>query len=69
MARFKTDRRLKVYSISDGDYQKQKPTIRLKGNWIGELGFQIGEPILVHCEGGKLTITLANEVMGSSVDI
>ena len=69
MAKFKADRRLKVCSVSNGDYRKQKPTIRLRGDWIGDLGFRIGEPIIVHCEGGKLTITLANEVIDDGVAV
>ena len=33
------------------------PQLRLQGKWLEELGFQIGEPVLVKCEDGKLIIT------------
>jgi antitoxin component of MazEF toxin-antitoxin module len=33
------------------------PTIMLKGNWLKELGFDIGDYISVSCENGKLVIT------------
>lgn len=55
----KTDRRMKVYYSSGSGYYDLIPTIRLSGAWVRELGFQIGTQIMVHCEAGKLTITLA----------
>lgn len=57
---FKERRELKVYEGSDRNY-KPTPTIMLKGQWLKELGFVPGEKMDVHCEGGKLTITLKNE--------
>ena len=33
------------------------PAIILKGNWLKEVGFEIGEYISVSCEDGKLVIT------------
>ncbi|MDD3186353.1 MAG: SymE family type I addiction module toxin [Anaerostipes sp.] len=57
---FKEKRELKVYEMSGRDY-KPTPTIMLKGQWLKELGFVPGEKMDVHCEGGKLTITLKNE--------
>ena len=33
------------------------PTIMLKGLWIKEAGFDIGDYISVTCEDGKITIT------------
>lgn len=57
---FKEKRELKVYEGSDRNY-KPTPTIMLKGHWLKELGFVPGEKMEVHCEGGKLTITLKNE--------
>ena len=33
------------------------PTIMLKGNWLRDLGFDIGDYISISCENGKLVIT------------
>lgn len=43
-------RKLKRYTISG------RPTIMLRGNWLGECGFSEDMPIRVTCEKGKLTI-------------
>lgn len=34
------------------------PMIRIQGLWLEDLGFQIGDPVKVKCEDGKLIITL-----------
>ena len=49
-------RSIKVYSQSGYKYQ-ETPTIMLKGMWLKELGFDIGDYISVTCEDGRLTIT------------
>ena len=36
---------------------KATPTIILKGQWLQEMGFEIGDYISVSCEDGKLIIT------------
>ncbi len=36
---------------------KPTPAIRLSGQWLKEIGFNIGDPVLVKCENGKLIIT------------
>ena len=58
----KEDRRMKVYHLSNYDYSNLIPMIKLSGAWVEDLGFQIGTLINVHCEDGKLTITLAETV-------
>ena len=58
MARFKADRAMKVHSISGKSYLDRKPAIQLSGEWVRDLGFDIGEAINVRCEQGRLTITL-----------
>ena len=58
---FKKVRTMKVYEQS-GYHYKSTPTIMLKGQWLKELGFEYGTQISVTCEGGKLTITRADEV-------
>jgi len=50
-------RELKVSSFSNYGC-KMAPMLRLQGQWLEEFGFQIGEPILVKCEDGKLIISL-----------
>lgn len=53
---FKKNRSMKVYGQSGYRY-KETPAIMLKGQWLKELGFEIGDYILVCCENGKLIIT------------
>lgn len=57
MKRLKEYRNMKVYEISGYRY-KPTPMIVLKGQWLQELGFSIGNPVMVKCEDGKLIITL-----------
>ena len=49
-------RTLKVYGQSGYKYQ-ETPTIQLKGKWLEEYGFGVGENYEVLCENGKLTLT------------
>lgn len=49
-------RNMKVYGMSGYKY-RATPTIMLKGQWLKELGFDIGSYVLVSCENGKLVIT------------
>jgi len=57
---YKKYREMKVYEQGGYKY-KPTPTITLKGQWLGELGFDIDTPIIVKCEGGRLTITVEGE--------
>ena len=52
----KKSRMMKVYGQSGYRY-KATPTIMLKGQWLKDLGFDIGDYISVSCENGKLIIT------------
>ena len=52
----KKNRSIKVYGMSGYKYQST-PTIMLKGNWLRDLGFDIGDYISISCENGKLVIT------------
>lgn len=57
---YKKNRKMKVYEA--GGYScRVVPQIRLQGAWLNEFGFDIGKPICVQCEGGKLVITLRDE--------
>lgn len=49
-------RSMKVHEQSGYNY-KATPTIILKGQWLKEMGFEIGDYISVSCESGKLIIT------------
>ncbi len=51
-------RELKVYGQSGYKYQ-DIPAIMLKGKWLEEAGFDIGQPISVKVEHQVLTITLS----------
>ena len=52
----KNKRSIKVYGMSGYKY-RTTPTIMLKGQWLAELGFEIGDYITVSCEDGKIVIT------------
>ncbi len=56
MQKMKEYRNMKVYEQSGCRYEAT-PTIMLKGQWLKDLGFDIGDPVLVKCENGKLIIT------------
>lgn len=58
---FKKSRNMKVCEQSGYKY-KATPTIVLKGQWLKDAGFDIGDSITVTCEGGKLIITQREEV-------
>ena len=47
------NRSMKVHAQSGYNY-KATPTIILKGQWLQEMGFEIGDYISVSCEDGKL---------------
>lgn len=49
-------RSVKVYGQSGYKY-RETPTIMLKGMWLKEAGFDIGDYISVACEDGKIIIT------------
>ena len=52
----KNKRSVKVYGTSGYKY-KTTPTIMLKGQWLAELGFEIGDYLSISCEDGKIIIT------------
>ena len=50
--------------LTEAGYRyKSTPTIMLKGQWLRDCGFDEGTPIIVKCEGGRLTITRADEIV------
>lgn len=58
---YKEYRELKVVEQSGYKY-KPTPTITLKGQWLEELGFEINKPVTVKCEGGRLIITVKDDL-------
>ncbi len=52
----KNRRSMKVVAQSGYKY-RETPTIMLKGQWLKELGFKIGDYVSVSCEDGRLVIT------------
>ena len=52
----KNRRSMKVVAQSGYKY-RETPTIMLKGQWLKELGFEIGDYVSVSCEDGRLVIT------------
>lgn len=53
---YKKYRKMKVYEQSGYQY-KRTPSIILKGQWLSELGFDIGQQIEVKCENEQLVIS------------
>ncbi len=57
---YKDTRNIKVISQNGHNY-KPTPTIMLKGQWLKTAGFEIGDPVRVECEDGKLVVILDRE--------
>lgn len=53
-------RSVKVYGQSGYKY-RETPMIMLKGLWLKEAGFDVGDYISVTCEDGKIIITQDTE--------
>ena len=53
----KNVRNMKVCGQSGYKYETV-PAITLKGKWLEELGFHLGDYVQVKCENGQLIITL-----------
>jgi antitoxin component of MazEF toxin-antitoxin module len=56
MARAKKDFRALTVSEATNYGRKTAPMLRIQGLWLQELGFNIGDPVLVKCEDGKLIV-------------
>ena len=56
MARAKKEYRELTVSAATNYGRKTAPMLRIQGLWFQELGFNIGDPVLVKCEDGKLII-------------
>ncbi|MBT0725709.1 type I toxin-antitoxin system SymE family toxin [Rosenbergiella sp. S61] len=47
--------------VRDHIKHRPSPSITLRGNWMGELGFETGRKVEVSCQQGELIIRLAEE--------
>ena len=56
MARQKKEYRELTVSEACCYGRKTAPMLRIQGHWFQELGFNVGDPVLVKCEEGKLII-------------
>ena len=56
MARTTKEYRELTVSEATNYGRKTAPMLRIQGLWFQELGFNIGDPVLVKCEDGKLII-------------
>lgn len=56
MARAKKEYRELTVSEATNYGRKTAPMLQIQGLWFQELGFNIGDPVLVKCEDGKLII-------------
>ena len=56
MARAKKEYRELTVSEATNYGRKTAPMLRIQGHWFQERGFNIGDPVLVKCEEGKLII-------------
>ncbi len=56
MARARKEYRELTVSEATNYGRKTAPMLRIQGQWFQELGFNIGDPVLVKCEEGKLII-------------
>jgi formylmethanofuran dehydrogenase subunit D len=58
---YKKNRDLKVVEQS-GYHYKPTPTITLKGQWLKELGFEIGDKVNVQCKNNKIVIIKKEDI-------
>lgn len=56
MARAKKEYRELTVSEATNYSRMTAPMLRIQGHWFQERGFNIGDPVLVKCEEGKLII-------------
>jgi hypothetical protein len=57
MARVRKDFRELTVSEATNYGRRTAPMLRIQGLWLQELGFNIGDSVMVKCDDGKLVIT------------
>ena len=55
------ERNLKVYNQSRNGYSNI-PTILLKGHWLKEFGFNMGDQVILICNNDEIIIRKVNKV-------
>ena len=63
MGVYKKRRRYTVTEYYNHESKKSRPALRICGEWLRDLGFETGKKVIVSCEGGRLTIELADEII------
>ena len=55
----KARKQMRMLTVSEASNygRKTAPMLRIQGLWFQKLGFNVGDPVLVQCEEGKLIIT------------
>ena len=64
--RDKKKHNLKVYGQSGYKY-KETPTIILKGQWLKEVGFEIGNRVTLECDNGTIVIKVDENLSKGAV--
>lgn len=65
--RDKKKHNLKVYGQSGYKY-KETPTIILKGQWLKEVGFEIGNRVTLECDNGTIVIKVDENLSKGAVN-
>ena len=63
MGKYKSKRLYTVSSVFDREGDKAHPAIWISGDWLKDLGVETGKKIMIQCEGGRLTVELADEIL------
>ena len=56
-----TERKLKVTYAPGSEYKEQIPRIVLQGKWLKELGFEVGEHVIINTSNEKIAIFKSKE--------
>ena len=62
MAEYKKERRYTVTEYFDYESKRSRPALRIRGDWLRDLGFDAGKKVIVTCENSKLTVELTDEI-------
>lgn len=54
---YKENRKLKLVEQSGYGIPEKRPSLKLQGKWLAELGFNIGDQVNVKCDNNQLIIT------------
>ena len=51
-----TERKLKVTYAPGSEYKEQIPRIVLQGKWLKELGFEVGEHVIINTSSENIIV-------------